>query len=157
MATKQLETVTIVSFDTNARGWFEVTTEEYDEPLVTKDAKVIKQVEALGIGPANVDVNVKPNGDFINRYLNGAEATNGEVLAAPAPSAEVQAVTESKRNEREATQLRIEAQWAFGRAIELHIAQGGSLNDLLDSDKFSALQAAAEMLRLGSRALADKG
>ena len=150
MATKQLETVNIESFATNARGWFEVQTTEYDEPLVTKDAKVIKAIEALGTGPANVDVNVKTNGDFINRYLNGAEATNGEVLAAPEPTPEVQAVQTSKRDERAETQERIARQWAFGRAVELHIASGGTASDVLDTDKFAEIKAVADTLLLAT-------
>lgn len=156
MATKQMETVTIEDFATNARGWFEVQTTEYDEPLVTKDAKVIKAIEALGKGPANVEVNVKPNGDFINRYLNAAEATNGEVLAAPEPSPEVTAVQNSKRDERAETQARIQAQWAFGQALQVYIAGGGTLEGLHDTDTFAGVQTAAQILRTASVELAEK-
>ncbi len=156
-ATKAMETVTIESITTNERGWTEVQTAEYDEPLVTKESKVKAAAEAIGSGPANVAVNVKTNGNFVNRYLNDIVPSDGEALPAPAPSAEVVEATESRKNEREQTQLRIEAQWAVGRAVELHVGSGGALSDLLDSDKFAEIQTVAETLRTASRALADKG
>ncbi len=154
-ATKETVLVTVESAqDTGRSGYWELEVAEYDEPLATKEQKLINVISGLSKGQqVSVQMGVKQNGDFTNRYLN--DITVGTFPESSVPA--VSAVGPSKRDERQDTQARIEAQWAFGRAVELHVAGGGSLADLSDTDKFAALQVAAESLRTGSRALAEKG
>lgn len=148
-----METVTIEKVQENERGWTEVTTAEYDEPLVTKESKLAKAAKGLAGQKAKVDVNVKENGNFTNRYLNGIEPAEGSTVDETAAAAP----TPTRKDDREETQKRIAAQWAIGRAVELHAASGGTLETILDGDTFAAVQTVAESLLKASQALADKG
>jgi hypothetical protein len=98
---------------------------------------------------------VKQNGDFTNRYLNSITPLNGETIL-QAPAAPAAPAGPTKRDERESTQARIQAQWAFGQALTIFTAQGYVLKDLLDTDTFAQVQTAAEILRTAANALADK-
>ena len=158
MATAVKETVLVTVEgvqETGRNGFWEMEVVEYNEPLATKEQKIIDVIKGLAPGQqAQVEMGVKVNGDFTNRYLNSIipTGTNGEgpipqVPAAPLPS---------KRDERTDTQNRIQAQWAIGRAVELHAASGGDLGSLLDSDTFARLTTVAESLLTAANALAEK-
>lgn len=151
-----METVTITEVvEDNGRGWTEVLTEQYPEPLAFKagDKKVAPKLAKIEIpGQANVEVGVKANGSFVNRYLNDIVPANGEVLPAPAPTQ----AEKSARSKDEEKQRRIQSQWALGRAVELHVAAGGKLEDVLDTDTFGKLQAVATALDLAATEMASK-
>jgi hypothetical protein len=156
-STKEIVLVTVENVqETGRNGFWEMEVAEYDEPLATKEQKIIDVIKSLAAGQqAQVEMGVKQNGDFTNRYLNSITPTGGAVEpkpGAPAP----QAVGPTKRDERESTQARIQAQWAFGQALQVYVAGGGDLQGLHDTDTFAGVQTAADILRTAANALADK-
>lgn len=151
MATGTMEVVSVVDVNKNERNWYEIEVKEYDEPLTTKEKKLADAAFAAKDQQIQVQVNVKENGNFTNRFLNDVQSLDGGVPVATTPPASTPEIpTVSRSNEREDTQRRIAAQWAYGRAIELHIAGGGTLLDALDTDKFQAMSAVADALLLAT-------
>jgi hypothetical protein len=156
-ATKETVRVTVEGVqETGRNGFWEMEVVEYNEPLATKEQKLIDVIRSLAPGSAvEVEMGVKQNGDFTNRYLNSITPLNGETIL-QAPAAPAAPAGPTKRDERESTQARIQAQWAFGQALTIFTAQGYVLKDLLDTDTFAQVQTAAEILRTAANALADK-
>jgi hypothetical protein len=142
--------------ETGRNGFWEMEVAEYDEPLATKEQKLIDVIRSLAPGSAvEVEMGVKQNGDFTNRYLNSITPLNGETIL-QAPAAPSAPAGPTKRDERESTQARIQAQWAFGQALQVYVAGGGDLQGLHDTDTFAGVQTAADILRTAANALADK-
>jgi hypothetical protein len=156
-ATKETVRVTVEGVqETGRNGFWEMEVVEYNEPLATKEQKLIDVIRSLAPGSAvEVEMGVKQNGDFTNRYLNSITPLNGETIL-QAPAAPAAPAGPTKRDERESTQARIQAQWAFGQALTIFTAQGYVLKDLLDTDTFAQVQTAAEIIRTAANALADK-
>jgi hypothetical protein len=153
-ATKETVLVTVEGVqETGRNGFWEMEVAEYDEPLATKEQKIIDLIKNVPQGSqARVEMGVKQNGDFTNRYLNAF--TLGDVPGnTPQP---VAPAGPTKRDERQETQNRIQAQWAIGRAVEIHAATGGDLGSLLDSDNFARLTTVAESLLAAANKLAEK-
>jgi hypothetical protein len=156
-ATKETVRVTVEGVqETGRTGFWEMEVTEYDEPLATKEQKLIDVIRSLAPGSAvEVEMGVKQNGDFTNRYLNSVKPLNGETIL-QAPAAPSAPAGPTKRDERESTQARIQAQWAFGQALQVYVAGGGDLQGLHDTDTFAGVQTAADILRTAANALADK-
>jgi hypothetical protein len=156
-ATKETVRVTVEGVqETGRNGFWEMEVVEYNEPLATKEQKLIDVIRSLAPGSAvEVEMGVKQNGDFTNRYLNSITPLNGETIL-QAPAAPSAPAGPTKRDERESTQARIQAQWAFGQALQVYVAGGGDLQGLHDTDTFAGVQTAADILRTAANALADK-
>lgn len=134
-----METVTIESVETGARGWFNVTFED-GRTASTKDEALKDKAEEMLNEEVEVDIQTKTKGSFTNIYLNsidgfkgkngsGAKSSYGGTKSAFAP--------DPKRDER------IARQWAYGRATELYAAG----HPLVATDKdLTEIMALAERL-----------
>lgn len=131
-----METLTINDVNgPNDRGWYDVELSD-GRTATTKDKKLADVAFQARGTLVKAEVTQKPasNPKFPdNIYLNKIEVLGGAddgavATAAPAPAA---SIPPSKQQE---TQERIARQWAYGRAVEILVAQGVS-DPLSDKDK----------------------
>ncbi len=161
-----METVTVKDVTKNGQ-WYEISVDEYEEKISTKDRTLADAVNASVGNKVNVVINVRENGKFTNRYLQSVEPTNGTdtpsdtkvknlVAAAAAPIATTTPEpirTSAKADDR---QRQIVAQWAFGRATELLAGSGEDYVLPLTEEIFANVKATAEALMVGAEELANR-
>ena len=125
------ETVTIEEVDgPNANGFYEVTLGD-GRKASTKDDDIAQAAFAVRGGEAEVSLGTQTKGKFTNIYLNEVNGVRG---AAPKRTASKRSATpDSGSPDRDA---RIAAQWALGRATELHIlGKDASFDELEEAAK----------------------
>ena len=144
-----MEKFTVVDVVQKGTGWFDISLE--DGRTVSTKARKLADAAMLAKGQeVEGEINTKKSGNFTNHYLNAlgdisdkpAAKTNGggrkQSKRDIPPEAATPEIPVDDRNER------IARQWAFGRAIEMYVAD-------LSAQNLDDIEAIAEDLLQRSR------
>jgi hypothetical protein len=158
-----VETITVADVNKGNGSWYNVELVGDDRVLATnKKALADLALESAGT-EIQAEVGFKRNGEFDNYYLN-------KILDPDSPVAEL-APQEDKPKRRatakrtdadspnpaqEAKQKSIQAQWAFGQAVQALVASGQEFNFPLDGETLKALAETAHAIQTGAQALASR-
>ena len=131
-----IETVQIADVKNKGNGWYDITLEQDERVLSTKDTRLAEIATASVGASAEVEINTRTKGSFTNHYLqtiNGEKEsgrpTRSAPRSAPAPTG----------GRDTATQERIARQWAMGRAVELLVSSDASYGFPVDDETFALL------------------
>ena len=142
-----METITVTTVSgPNERGWYKVALGDGRE-TDTKDEKIVQAARKAAAEGAEVEakINESKRGKFTTLYLNelagvGEERPTGAAKTPSTPG-------RSYGGKDQATQDRINHQWALGRAVELLMASGEEFTLPLDDATKSKLETTAGYLR----------
>jgi hypothetical protein len=140
-----METVKVKDVEKNASGWYEITLEDDDRTVSTKNQKLADAAFAGRGTPVEVEINERQNGSFTNRYLNkigdltDERSSNGGGKAGSRPRT-------GGGGKSPEDQKRIMKQWALGRAVELLAASDVDIAFPLTDEQFADLKTTADKL-----------
>lgn len=144
-----METVKIKDVQKNSRGWYEVTLEDDDRVLATKDDKLSEVATASIGGAVEVEVNTRTKGNFTNHYLQEINGVKESKSFTRSPASAPRSNGGGGRDA--ATQERIARQWAYGRAIELLMASDESVSFPPTREQFAQITETANLLLVATK------
>lgn len=136
-----METVTVKDVEKNSAGWYEITLENDDRTVSTKNQKLADAAFASRGTPVEAEINSRKNGSFENHYLNKF----GDVSDTRA-GGNGGGRPRSGGGKSPQEQNTIAQQWAIGRAVELLLGSEEAIAFPLNDEQLSALQMTAQSL-----------
>lgn len=139
------ETVQIKDVKNKGNGWYDITLEEDDRVLSTKDTRLAELATASVGSFSDVEINTRTKGSFTNHYLQSINGEKGDD-SGRGKKASASTTTSFSGGRSEETQERIARQWAMGRAVELLVSSEASYGFPLDEKTFKMLADQASAL-----------